>query len=119
MGQRALKFRSRAFELERMMTVSSSRPWLLAVVLWSSSVGSLRAQQAAEAPQEFAADARALFDGVACPEAAAPAALIDTRAAAIAAHCALMRPAIQRYRAEFIQKAEPFLKAITPRDVPK
>lgn len=98
------------------MTVSSSRRWVLAVVLWSSWLGRLQAQ--AEAPQDFGSYARTLFDEVACPDGSTPAGA-DKQAAAIAAHCAVMRPAIQRYRAEFMQKAQPFLQSIAPRDVPK
>lgn len=101
------------------MTVSSSRLWVLAVVLWGSWVDTLRAEQPAEPPQDFAQYARTLFEDVACPDTAPPTAATDKRAAASAAHCALLRPAIQRYRAEFIQKAQPFLKALTPAAAPK
>jgi len=71
---------------------------------------------AAEAPADFSADARLLYDVVACPEGAAIPANLD--AATWKAYCKRQRKALAKYRDEYLPKAGPFLARLRPADLP-
>jgi hypothetical protein len=85
------------------------------MILITALAIALCASSAMAGGHDFIDEARALYRAAACGAGALPAG-ID--AAAVRDHCTRMDRNIDNYRANFINKATPFLAAIRPRSLP-
>ncbi len=72
--------------------------------------------EAREEGQDFIAEAKLLFVTAACGNGEVHAG-ID--AGVVTSHCSTVRPAIARTRKDFVNRAQPFLAALLPEDLPR
>jgi hypothetical protein len=70
---------------------------------------------AKEEGENFVAGARLIFVAAACGDGQLP---VGIDAGVVASHCSAVRPAITRARNDFVKKAQPFLAALLPEDLP-
>ena len=88
---------------------------VLMIVLFLPAILPVPAAWSEEQGRDFIAEARLIFISVACGDGQVRGG-ID--AAIVESHCREVKPAISRARKNFVNKAQPFLVALLPADLP-